>query len=43
MSETLEAALELSYKAAAKVHFENMHYRRDIGRAALGTASHALY
>ncbi len=28
---SLEAALELAYQAAAKIHFEGMHYRKDIG------------
>ena len=30
--QTLEAALQRAYQAAAKVEFEGMHYRRDIGR-----------
>jgi phosphoribosylamine--glycine ligase len=30
--QTLEAALQKAYQAAAKVEFEGMHYRRDIGR-----------
>ncbi|HIE03980.1 MAG TPA: phosphoribosylamine--glycine ligase [Candidatus Latescibacteria bacterium] len=29
-------AIERAYEAVAKVHFEGMHYRRDIGRKALG-------
>ncbi len=28
---TLEAALASAYHAAAKIHFEGMHYRKDIG------------
>ena len=28
-------AIERAYEAVAKVHFEGMHYRRDIGRKAL--------
>ncbi|HYL65045.1 MAG TPA: phosphoribosylamine--glycine ligase [Candidatus Methylomirabilis sp.] len=28
---TLEAALALAYAAVAKIHFDGMHYRRDIG------------
>jgi phosphoribosylamine--glycine ligase len=28
---TLHAALERAYTAAAKIHFDGMHYRRDIG------------
>ena len=28
---TLEQALDLAYEAAAKIQFEGMHYRRDIG------------
>jgi phosphoribosylamine--glycine ligase len=29
---TLETALEKAYQGAEKIHFEGMHYRRDIGR-----------
>lgn len=29
---SLDAALERAYEAAGKIHFEGMHYRRDIGR-----------
>jgi phosphoribosylamine--glycine ligase len=29
---SLEAALDKVYKGAEKIHFEGMHYRRDIGR-----------
>jgi phosphoribosylamine--glycine ligase len=28
----LDAALNVAYQAAAKIHFEGMHYRKDIGR-----------
>src|SRR5882724_535897 len=31
---TLEAALASAYQAAAKIHFEGMHYRKDIGARA---------
>jgi phosphoribosylamine--glycine ligase len=31
---TLEAALALAYEAAPKIHFEGMHYRKDIGAHA---------
>jgi phosphoribosylamine---glycine ligase len=31
---TLEAALATAYQAAAKIHFEGMHYRKDIGAHA---------
>ncbi|HET8645702.1 MAG TPA: phosphoribosylamine--glycine ligase [Vicinamibacteria bacterium] len=31
----LEQAIERAYVAVGKVHFEGMHYRRDIGRKAL--------
>lgn len=31
---TLEAALTFAYAAAAKIHFDGMHYRRDIGAPA---------
>jgi phosphoribosylamine---glycine ligase len=30
-SNSLEAALQLAYQAAAKIHFDGMHYRKDIG------------
>jgi phosphoribosylamine--glycine ligase len=29
---SLEAAVRKAYEAAAKIQFEGMHYRRDIGR-----------
>lgn len=30
--DTLAAALQKAYQAAAKIHFDGMHYRKDIGR-----------
>jgi phosphoribosylamine--glycine ligase len=33
--DTLEAARKAAYREMAKVHFDNMHYRRDIGAQAL--------
>ncbi len=33
--ETLEKAISLAYEDADKIHFENMHMRRDIGQKAL--------
>jgi len=30
-SNSLETALQLAYQAAAKIHFDGMHYRKDIG------------
>jgi phosphoribosylamine--glycine ligase len=35
VGETLERALELAYDAIAKIQFEGMYYRRDIGHRAL--------
>jgi phosphoribosylamine--glycine ligase len=32
---SLRAALSLAYEAVASIHFDGMHYRRDIGRRAL--------
>lgn len=32
---TLHGAQELAYKAASKIRFEGMHYRKDIGKKAL--------
>jgi phosphoribosylamine--glycine ligase len=32
---TLAAAIDQAYAAAAKIHFEGMHYRKDIGRKGL--------
>ncbi|MFR2344907.1 MAG: phosphoribosylglycinamide synthetase C domain-containing protein, partial [Acutalibacteraceae bacterium] len=31
-AETLDAALEKAYAAVEKIHFDDAHYRRDIGR-----------
>jgi phosphoribosylamine---glycine ligase len=32
---TFEAAIERAYDGVSKIHFDGMHYRRDIGRKAL--------
>jgi phosphoribosylamine---glycine ligase len=32
---TFEAAIDRSYEAASLIHFDGMHYRRDIGKKAL--------
>ena len=34
-SDTLGTAIEVAYRAAAKIHFEGMHYRTDIGQKGL--------
>jgi phosphoribosylamine--glycine ligase len=31
----IPAAIDAAYRAVADIHFEGMHYRRDIGRRAL--------
>jgi phosphoribosylamine--glycine ligase len=31
----LQSAMDLAYEAVAKIHFDKMHYRRDIGRKGL--------
>jgi phosphoribosylamine--glycine ligase len=36
---SLDAALQKAYQAAAKIRFEGMHYRRDIGRHGQHTAA----
>lgn len=36
LGDTLENALKKSYDAVEKIHFEGVHYRRDIGKRALG-------
>ena len=33
--ENLQAALDKSYNAVKKIHFENAHFRKDIGKRAL--------
>ena len=35
LANDLSGAMEKAYEAAGKIHFDNMHYRRDIGRRAL--------
>lgn len=32
VADTLDAAVDRAYEGIAKIHFEGMHYRRDIGR-----------
>jgi len=34
-AETLQAAIDVAYTAAAKIHFDGMHYRKDIGQKGL--------
>jgi phosphoribosylamine--glycine ligase len=36
----LSAAIDRTYAATAKIHFEGMHYRRDIGRKGLKRRPH---
>jgi len=36
MGSTLEEAVSRAYAGVEKIHFEGMHYRRDIGRKAVG-------
>ncbi|MBE3585707.1 MAG: phosphoribosylamine--glycine ligase [Thermoanaerobacter sp.] len=40
--ETLPEAMEKAYTAVEKIHFEGMHYRRDIGHKALGLRAQLL-
>ena len=35
LANNLPGAMKKAYEAAGKIHFDNMHYRRDIGRRAL--------
>jgi phosphoribosylamine--glycine ligase len=37
--DTLKAALEKAYQAVELIHFEGMHYRRDIGRHGVRTSA----
>jgi phosphoribosylamine--glycine ligase len=37
--DSLDLALDKAYQAAAKIHFDGMHYRRDIGQHAQRTAA----
>ncbi|MBM3249433.1 MAG: phosphoribosylamine--glycine ligase [Candidatus Omnitrophica bacterium] len=38
LGNTIKDAIESTYKAVDKIHFEGMHYRRDIGRKAVGSS-----
>jgi phosphoribosylamine--glycine ligase len=38
-AETLQGAIDAAYKGAAKIHFEGIHYRTDIGRKGLNRQS----
>ena len=33
---SLKQALDRAYEAIGKIHFDDMHFRRDIGAKALG-------
>lgn len=35
LGESIPAAIDLAYQGVSRVHFEGMHYRRDIGKKAL--------
>jgi len=35
MAATLDVAIERAYEVAAKISFDGMHYRKDIGKKAL--------
>jgi phosphoribosylamine--glycine ligase len=35
--DTYQAAIDRAYAAVARISFDGMHYRRDIGRKALTT------
>jgi len=35
VGDTLQDALDRAYEAVGKIHFEGMHFRRDIGAKAL--------
>jgi phosphoribosylamine--glycine ligase len=37
LGNTIKAAIDKTYKAVEKIHFEGMHYRRDIGQKAVGS------
>jgi phosphoribosylamine---glycine ligase len=39
IGDTLDAALQKAYQAAAKIRFDGMHYRRDIGRHGVQTSA----
>jgi len=39
LAEGLERAVAAAYEAAAMIHFDGMHFRRDVGARALGRAS----
>ena len=35
VAKDLPQAIQRAYDAAGKIHFDNMHFRRDIGKRAL--------
>jgi phosphoribosylamine--glycine ligase len=37
LGKTIKEAITTTYKAVDKIHFEGMHFRRDIGRKAVGS------
>jgi len=37
LGNTIKEAIEKTYQAVEKIHFEGMHYRRDIGQKAVGS------
>ena len=39
LGNTIKEAIDITYQAVERIHFEGMHYRRDIGARALRTAT----
>ena len=35
ISDKLNVALDIAYNSVSKIHFDKMHYRKDIGQKAL--------
>ena len=35
LGETIELAIKKTYQAVSRIRFDNMHFRRDIGKRAL--------
>jgi phosphoribosylamine--glycine ligase len=42
LGDTIKGAIDKTYQAVEKIHFEGMHYRRDIGYRAISNIKNQI-